>query len=238
MKDKSEIAAIAVIVLGVALIAGLVVNENRKGETDVLGTRFASPTPTAVATGDPFVIPTIDSTIVPTPTPTPTVAPATPTPTATATTTARPATTATTIARPATVAAYLVEVRCGETVMYSDGTGVGGSGGSWRETAAAGKRTSYEFNYQREQSGRQVTSQRKTCEIKTERTRAGSEPSLRVTLACDGRGTYETSPPPSPSTNVISRTWRLSELQSGFTHEMRNKPGQVSEQTTCEVRVV
>lgn len=238
MKNRAEVAAIAVIVLGVALIGGLIVKEQGKGDTKVQGTRFTR-TPTPQATDDPFVIPTIDSTIVPTatPTPTPTATP-TPSPTATATRTARPTATATTTARPvSTTATYDIEVLCSDTIAYSDGTAVGGGGRIWRERAVPGKSYRYEFNYSREQGGKQVTSHKKQCTIETERTRSGNEPNIRITLACDGDATYE-STPPTPSTSVASRTWRAPELLDGYTHEMRNRPGQVSERTSCVVRVV
>lgn len=237
MKDKAEIAAIAVIVLGVALIAGLVVKENREG-TEVLGTRFTQ-TPTPASTDDPFVIPTIDSTIVPTPTPTPTVVP-TATATATATSSPRPSptSTATTAARPGGLAAYTLSVHCVTAIAYDNGAAQPGGQKETRSPVARGEKHSYAFNYDREENGKQVTSEEKRCTIKTIRDRAGSEPNLRIKLSCDGNGTYE-SAPPTPSTNVASRAWRPSELTGdGFTHVMKNKPGQISERTTCLVEVV
>jgi len=235
MKDKAEIAAVVVIVLGVVLIGGLVVNEQRKGEVRVEGTRFTQPTPPAPIETQTFVIPTIDSTIVP-PTPTPTAA-ATPavtaSPAATATATAAP----TTAARPAGAAAYDLSVSCMTTLTYSDGTTGPGGAKQVRGPVRAGARHTYEFRFDRDQGAKQADAQETRCVIDTNRTRSGSEPNLRIKLGCDGEGTYE-SPPPTPSTNVISRVWRPVELLDGFAHVMRSKPGQITERTTCLLEVV
>lgn len=234
MKDKPEIAAITVIVVGIGLIAGLVVNEQRKpGKPPaVLGTQFTqtSQTPLALPTdGIPTLPVTIPTLPLPTATVTQTVAA---TPTARATTSPRDTTAST--ARASGVELYNIEIVCASSGTTSDGKQWANSARKEAERLVAGYAYSYTFLFDANKDQRVSRS----CTFKTSRISSGSESPLRVLLSCKGQSTYS-SEPPDPRTSAISKTWRPSQLAGGFTHKMASpRQSQQSENTTCDLSVV
>ena len=235
MKDKPEIAAVVVIVIGIGLIAGLVVNEQRKPDkqSQVLGEKFTqSDLPAPVETGG---IPTLPVTIPVQilPDATKIVRPET---TPAATTTARPVARSTsgTTARTSGVEAFDITIRCPAEGVRSDGTKwhIDSFGAPHR--LAAGQKDSYTFTY--DASSERSASKR--CSFRTTRVAAGSASPLRILLRCSGESTY-TSTPPSPQTSAISKSWKPGQLTGGFTHSMTApRQSQQSERTSCALDVV
>lgn len=233
MKDKPEIAAITVIVVGIGLIAGLVVNEQRRPDkpSSVLGTQFTQP-PQAVQT-DLGGIPTLPVTIPPLPVPTATVTQTvTATPTARATTSPRDTTAST--ARTSGVELYNIEVVCASSGTSSDGKQWANSARKEAERLVAGYTYSYTFLFDANKDQRVSRS----CTFTTTRVSSGAESPLRVLLSCEGESSYS-SAPPDPRTSAISKTWRPSQLTNGFTHRMASpRQSQQSEKTTCKLSAV